>query len=245
MADKDTGRFVSQNDEFMLSRLLDDDLPADDAARLRERLEREPALREAFSSLARVDECLVRRQDDQPWVDYAQFHAQIMSAITAEASPTRTVRFPTWLRIGIPLAAAAAVIALLIWVQPGMVEKPGADSAVPRIQVAENIFEDGDPNVVDRASPGVDRASTSDETHQLSPLRRLIVQVNRPAPGRTALVIADGVAYSRSDELQEMIRQRDEDQRNQPAQCLFLASSSPDSPPDSLSSATFIEAFPL
>ncbi len=57
---------VTERDEFLLSQLLDGDLPPVEADALRERMARDPALREAYESLARVNAAIERQRDDQP-----------------------------------------------------------------------------------------------------------------------------------------------------------------------------------
>lgn len=75
---------VREQDEFMLSRLLDGDLPAEEASMLRDRMQREPELRAACDGLARIDELLGDRRGDQPQIDYGQFHRQVMAQLAAE-----------------------------------------------------------------------------------------------------------------------------------------------------------------
>lgn len=61
---------ITQHDEYLLSRLVDGDLPGDEAESLRGRMEREPDLRAAFQSLVRLDAALKARRADQPRVDW-------------------------------------------------------------------------------------------------------------------------------------------------------------------------------
>ncbi|MCP4636749.1 MAG: hypothetical protein GY848_09795, partial [Methyloversatilis sp.] len=98
---------IDERDEFLLSRLVDGDLPDGEAEALRRRMERDPELREAFESLARVDELLRARQTDRPAVDQRRFHADVMRAVEAESASGG--RLSRWIRIGVPLAAAAAI----------------------------------------------------------------------------------------------------------------------------------------
>jgi hypothetical protein len=110
-------RPINEQDEFLLSRLLDDDLSSDEAASLRVRLEREPELQRAFVAMSRLDTLLVARRADQPQVNWASFHSQVMNRVEAEAARPITIKLASYLRAALPLAAAAA-IALVIWYWP-------------------------------------------------------------------------------------------------------------------------------
>ena len=103
---------MDEQDEFRLSRLLDGDLPDNEAVELHARMASEPALRERFNALARINRLLERRRADHPAVDYEQFRDHVMSAVRTAAAPG-TIRLTRWLQIGMPLAAAAA-IALIV-----------------------------------------------------------------------------------------------------------------------------------
>jgi len=74
---------LNENDEYLLSRLLDNDLPADQAAGLRARLQTEPELRACFDSLGRLNTALERCRADQPRVDVDRLHADLMRTLEA------------------------------------------------------------------------------------------------------------------------------------------------------------------
>jgi anti-sigma factor RsiW len=77
---------ISEHDEFLLSQLVDGDLPVDDAALLRQRLIAEPALRECYEEHCRLDQALVARRASQPVVDLDSFHAQVMQRLIGSVS---------------------------------------------------------------------------------------------------------------------------------------------------------------
>jgi len=110
-------RPMNEQDEFLLSRLLDNDLSPEESASLRERMEREPELRRAYAAMTRIDSLLAARQADQPQVNWSRFHSEVMSRVEAAASRPVTIRLAEYLRVALPLAAAA-VIALTIWYWP-------------------------------------------------------------------------------------------------------------------------------
>jgi anti-sigma factor RsiW len=110
-------RPINEQDEFLLSRLLDDDLSPQEAADLRARMQREPELQEAYQALSRIDSLLVARRADQPQVDWTRFHREVMDQVEAEAGSRRTIRLTDFLRVGMVLAAAAS-IALVVWFWP-------------------------------------------------------------------------------------------------------------------------------
>ncbi|RJP34572.1 MAG: hypothetical protein C4547_10540 [Phycisphaerales bacterium] len=96
--------------EFSLSRELDGDLTADERHSLDARLRQDASLRELRQAYARLDVLLPR---DEPDVDWARLHDAVMAKIGARSRrrrrPLRRI-----LRIGVPLAAAAAVVFALV-----------------------------------------------------------------------------------------------------------------------------------
>ena len=199
-----------EHDEFLLSRLLDGDLPDEEAGTLNARLEREPELRATLDALTRIDALLADRRGKGPDVDWARFHAGVMDKVTARAaSRAWTLRFPRWLRVAAPLAAAAslALVIMLRQLPQSLKESP---APTPPVRVVYN-------------APAPDAAG------------RLVVEYNRhptrvdrdragPKPIR--------VAYTRSDELQEAIRRYDKARESRPVWHLYTAHS--DAPEPSL-----------
>jgi len=174
-----------EHDEFLLSRLLDGDLPDEEAAALNARLEREPALRATLDALTRIDALLADRRGQGPDVDWARFHAQVMDKVTARAAlPARTLRFPRWLRVAVPVAAAAsfALVILLRQLPQALKESPA-----PPVRVAYNV-------------PASDAAGRLVVEYNRHPTR-----VDHPRAGLKPI----RVAYTRSDELREAIRRYD------------------------------------
>lgn len=110
-------RPINEQDEFLLSRLLDNDLPAEEATALRARLERETELRGVYAAMTRIDALLTARRADQPNVDWSRFHREVMDQVEAEAARPITIRLANYLRVALPLAAAAA-IGLVVWFWP-------------------------------------------------------------------------------------------------------------------------------
>jgi hypothetical protein len=144
-------RPINEHDEFLLSRLLDNDLSPEESATLQTRIEREPELRRAYASMTRIDALLVARRADQPQVNWSRFHSDVMSRVEAEAARSITFRFANYLRAALPLAAAAA-IALVIWYWPhGGAGLPTPDHQKPNPQLA-------------RADESVVRFSQPDQT---------------------------------------------------------------------------------
>ncbi len=210
------GRRIRENDEFLLAELLDGHLPADQAADLRQRMERQPELRAAFKSLADVHALLARRQADQPRVDWRGFHKRVMDAVEAEpVAPPRRSQLARWLRIGAPLAAAAA-IALLVSRYP----------AGP---------ETGGPEAASSAGPVAAVAPSGD-------VGQVLVRFERPpldSAGQTGVV---QVSFARSAQLAEAIQQEDKANRSRPP-TVFAAVPPPSLPDGAL--RAFLEAPPL
>jgi hypothetical protein len=210
-------RPIDERDEFLLSRLVDDDLPADEAAALRTRIEREPDLRNAYSALTRIDSLLVARRTDQPAIDWARFHRGVMEQVEGEAlvaaARPKVIRLADYLRVALPLAAAAA-IALVVWAWPhgnSQIAKNRVDTPRPTL-VAENRTPE--PSPIEIRFSGRDLAPAGNGIH---------------------------VVYARSDELQNEIRQQDEaDRRKEPSHLSFASQNRPSKPvsPDLLIEAS-------
>lgn len=62
------------------------------------------------ASLAEVDELVARWGRTEVSCDDAAFVDGVMERIAAESGVRRTLRMPRWYRIGVPLAAAAAIV---------------------------------------------------------------------------------------------------------------------------------------
>jgi len=188
---------LDEYDEFLLNRLLDGDLSNAEAATLEERLASEPELRAMLDAMTRVDNLLAERRSDQPDVDWTRFHAQVMDQVSSESLPSdRVLRFPTWLRVAVPIAVAAS-IALVITLrqQP----KDMSQSPAPSMRVAYRM-------------------------PALSAAGKLVVEYNRQPPrvdrdrmGRQSIQIS----YVQSDELQETIEKYDKARVNRPLWHLY------------------------
>jgi len=195
-----------EHDEFLLSRLLDGDLSDDEAAALHARLEREPELRSLLDALTRIDTLLADRRDERPAVNWARFHARVMDQVSDQSALSgRTLRFPRWLRVTVPIAVAAG-IALVVTVRqlPQMIQ----DSPAPSVQVAYR-------------TPAPDQAG------------RIVVEYNRnPAPAHhdRAAQKQIQVAYAQSNEQQEVIKKYDEARKNRPLWHIYAVHSSAPAP---------------
>ena len=134
-------RPINEQDEFLLSRLLDNDLSPEESANLRARLEGEPELQRAYAAMTRIDALLVARRADQPQVDFSRFHSSVMSQVEAEAARPVTIRLANYLRVALPLAAAAAIaLVVLFWPHAGPthIKTPDPGSAIARVEVRYN-----------------------------------------------------------------------------------------------------------
>lgn len=177
---------VNEHDEFLLSRLLDGDLPAAEADALRERFDREPALRSAFEQVRRIDDALKARRGDRATVDFGTFHASVMDSVRAETAPA-TIPFPRWRRLAAPLAAAAAIALVVSYVTFG----PFGEPVTGEMTID---YHHGKPS---------------------SPARGdLLVHVTpQAASQRTGELRVD---YARSSALAEAVREQDEAIENEP-----------------------------
>lgn len=187
---------INEQDEFLLSRLLDDDLAPDEAAALRERMEREPALESAFESMRRVDALLQKRQADQAVVDWDRFHGAVMNAVDEDAAGSPPViKLSRWLGIGVPLAAAAA-IALIVTLYRG---EPDSQSTGPG-PVAQHGTGTNDAMV----------SKTEVRPKQDEPdADPIIVAFKQPRRSKTESDAKVEVQFARSETLARTIREQD------------------------------------
>ncbi len=202
---------IHERDEWLLNRLLDGELSAAEERSLHARLDAEPALRAALATLQRVDRALADRRLDRPVVDWAGFHAGVMRAVTPQVAPAaRTIRFPVWLRMAMPVAAAAAIV-LVVLLQDARLWGPAA----PIRGIARQAEDPATPVQVAYAVPAPQSGG------------RLDVRIHRRP------VAADGltrIAYSRSTELDEHIRQIDEASEYQPSWQVYMADTNVQTP---------------
>lgn len=195
-------RPINEQDEFLLNRLVDNDLSAEEAAALRTRLEREPELRRAYQAITRIDALLAARRSVQPQVDWAKFHRQVMNQVEAEAAHGRTIRLVDFLRVVLPLAAAAA-IALVVWFWPHGQPAP-IGSNPPGNTLTYNLPKLG---------PGAPGSVTDDAA--------ITIQYVRGEP--TAPESGMNVHFVRSDNLAKDRSKIDEENRNRQPGATFLA----------------------
>jgi len=181
---------INEHDEFLLSELLDGNLPAPEAQQLRERMSAEPALRETYETLERVHSLVDSRRSDQPSVDWGLFHQQVMNQVHAEQNrSSRVIRFPRWATIGVPLAAAAAIAFVVL------INRTPAPMSPPKSGPIEVI---------------VTGPNSGNEQGEL------MVIIDRPGmPAEPPTAVID-VAFTQSVEMDELIRQLDEERRSQP-----------------------------
>ncbi len=210
---------IGEADELLISRSLDGDLLAGEQQELQQRLENEPALQQRHDEYSRLDAVLKAKRAAQPEVNYSQFHRQLMDKVDAESPATeRTVRFPAWLRLAAPLAAAAA-LALVVWLQP-LSLRPGRDAIPPVGPVALN-GPDTDDSGADLNDNRVEFARRTPATASGS-LEVAYGRLDKPADSQSMQV-----NFARSTELADAIRQVDEESASRPAKKVFFASARP------------------
>jgi negative regulator of sigma E activity len=192
---------INEQDELLLNRLLDGDLPAADSAVVRQRLEREPELRSVWERLNRIDALLRNRRAATCEIDWGRFHASVVNELVSEAVPVaRVIRFPWWARVAVPLAAAAAVALVVVLKAPHAPVKPGT-SGPGVLRVAYHAPAAATPSV-----PGA-----------------MVVRFHRP--GSSAMAdqsAAPYVAFTRSSQLEEQIRAADTARENHASSHLYI-----------------------
>src|SRR5436853_326195 len=99
---------ISEQDEFLLSQLLDGELDSTAAEGLRARIEREPALEQAYARMHRLNGLLAARGATTASVDLPALRNEIMDSLRGSNAPA-VIRFPAWKWAAGMLAAAASV----------------------------------------------------------------------------------------------------------------------------------------
>jgi hypothetical protein len=195
---------IDEHDELLLNRLMDGDLPAEEAAALRDRIEREPELRSVYEGLVRLNALLADRRKDTCAVNWGRFYSAVMSRIEADAArPARVIRFPFWVRVAAPLAAAAAVALVVMLRAPhGTIQPAPAERGTLRVAYLT-------PRAASQGGQGA-----------------LVVRFSRPGQVVPANAGPSGpaiqVAYARSAELEESIRRADLARQDQPSSHLYI-----------------------
>jgi len=202
-------QMMTENDDYLLSRLLDDDLSPDESAAMRHRMSNEPALRARFEAITEVHRLLRQRQADAPTADWDAFHQRVMRAVEAETRPP-IIRFPLSLRVGVPFAAASAIVLLFAL-------NPFSHDATDRNPAPHPTHVVTAPT----APPQPIRLARPDHTP-------LTVTFDRPSGKRrrrSRHIVR--VTYTRSEDLAAAVRQRDEAGRRLPSIVSALARPAP------------------
>ena len=198
---------IDEQDELLLNRLLDGELANDEAVLLQARLDREPGLKRVYEQLVRLETTLADRAQQTPMVAWAPFHDRIMRALQEEAPAKKTIRFPVWLRVSAPMAAAAAVVLAVLLHHPA--DQPSG-SNVPRV-------------IVHQPQP-IQPLPIQLQPTRAQPVPTLVVQFQRPnvpPASPNAKATSTDVAYTRSQELQEAIRDIDKKRESSPSWRLY------------------------
>ena len=219
---------IDERDELLLSRLLDGDLTEREETELKARIEREPDLRTSRDALTRLNDALVARRSDVPKVDWGRFRSRVMDSIEVQASSAKVIRFPRWLRVAAPLAAAAVLALMVVLSRPhGTPEnKGGGVKPIDVAQVVPPTVEPGGSILVK-----FDRPSSP-----TTPRPTVVAQAGTVA--RSSVI---QVSYVQSTELQEATRQIDKARENEPSWRVYTAHGSASSP----ISADMLETPPL
>ncbi|MGQ9651417.1 MAG: hypothetical protein ACUVXJ_15015 [Phycisphaerae bacterium] len=125
---------ISEHDEFLLSRLLDNDLSPAEAETLRRRIEDEPDLGRAFATMTRLDGLLKQRRADVPRVNWKTFHVDVtrkVARIGPHKARSQIIRLSRWLAVGLPLAAAASIALVVILHKPTIKPTPSTGNGGP------------------------------------------------------------------------------------------------------------------
>lgn len=217
-------RFINEQDEFLLSRLLDGDLPAEQDEALRRRMERDPELRRVYAQLAGVDKLLAGRRTDRPEVQWGAFRREIMDRVRRQDTRGRVIRLASWLRVGVPLAAAASIaLAVFVYQYRSAREQPVGDR--PVTVVVHDPVRDQAPSTATEEEPVV----IFHRPAALAATARLTAHTETGA--RTSPADEIEVIFEKSPELTEQYRQRDQMLRGSPSM-QYHVGSPPVIPPD-------------
>jgi len=228
---KDSGTMnqISEQDEFLLSQLLDGTLSEPEAADLRARLDRDPDLRAAFESLARVDRLLTERRGAVPEIDWNQLHAAVMQKIASPTSHSpRILQLPRWLRVAAPLAIAAAIALVFL------VHTPFGDGGknAPSGGSVEIVYHAPAAPIEQASAPAPDALPI--HGGQITPQGgAIIVEFQRPDTNRTAQGTSNDpveVIFPHSTELAEQVRKADQARESLPSWQLHMVTKQQEAP---------------
>lgn len=204
---------ISEQDEFLLSQLLDGGLPEVEAAAVRARILREPELRAALADLERLNGVLVGQRSRQAAVDFAALRRDIMDEVEAARRPA-IIRFPMWGRMA-GLVAAAAAIAIVV----GIYHRAGTPDT-PRIEVAVNQpAQQPEPGPAISIPDPTPAPQLADARQEPAPL---VVRFNRPSAPRDTRATFK-VSYARSDDRATAVKARDTEYRSRPSVRVVVA----------------------
>ncbi len=199
-------RLINEQDEFLLSRLLDGDLPAEQADALRQRMEREPELRQVYAQLTGMDKLLAGRRSDRPTLSWDTFRHEIMDQVRRQGARGRVIRLANWLRVGVPLAAAASIVlAILVYQNRPAGEQP-AGGGTAGVAVHEQKS----------ASPKDDAPLVIFHRPKLMASARPVGRTETGA-SRESSTGEIRVTFEKSPELTEQYHQRDQMLRSSPS----------------------------
>ncbi|NLX13922.1 MAG: hypothetical protein GXY44_09765 [Phycisphaerales bacterium] len=198
-------RLINEQDEFLLSQLLDGDLPAEQAEELHRRMELEPELRQVYAQLSEVNESLTGRRADQPVMQWDAFRREIMDSIRIESGSSRMPRLARWFRVGVSLAAAASIaLAVVIYNYRPAGEQPVAVVAFePAPEQPSHVPQEDEPIVIFHR-PGLMANARSSDSAQTG-------------AGREVSSGAIQVSFEKSSEITEQYNQRDQMLRSSPS----------------------------
>lgn len=210
---------LSEQDEFLLSRLIDGDLSPEEITALQARLAREPALRETLDQLQRLNGALLTQRAAQPRVNLALLHADIMREVESSQSPA-IIRFPLWTRAAGLIAAAAAIVLMFTVFRP---------AGAPRIESPTQLAQapPSPTNIPSAVPPGAANPGKGPAPTAITlaanpdiPSDNVHVKFNRPSPARSSGI---KISYVRSDVLANAMKARDTERQNRPTVSVMVA----------------------
>jgi len=229
---------ISEHDQYLLSRLLDGDLPAEEADGLRVRLEREPELNEVFEEFQQINRALMARRADQADVDFDTFHADVMEAVEAERAGAdeadtvhsgsgRILRFPGWFKTALPVAAAAA-IALVVTLSdrlgPAPDRRDGTSDSPLAVEKSGQDRRNGNAGQIARDPESEAKSGSGESSMMVSVAANrnrdpgsMVVRFNRPAGTPSSEQHVVRVNFQRSASLAQQMQQQDRAEKNRPS----------------------------
>ena len=155
------GQPLTDEQEYQLTQYLDDELPAEESAQVRQQIAANPAAQKALADHRAVD-TILKHAWPLPHIEWDRLHSYLSDTIAEEAQASR-MRIGNWLTYGTRVALAACLL-LAIGLAVRFAMNDGGTVAprqVAQVELAGPQVAAGEPTVQMSFGPSEDYASGS------------------------------------------------------------------------------------